>query len=434
MKLIVSSRETIRSQLARLLSWLGRSSRSLPVVLGTTIPALLTLWCVYVLLFASLKPVGFAQIRDTFDLFAKIFGGLLVMVGLLFTYRRLVASEKVAQATLITAKAELDSRITDRFSRAIDQLGSEKLEIRLGGIYSLERIARDSDRDYWTVMSVLSAFVREHSPNAKSKKPEESQLPLWPSDVTAAAAVLDRRGRRPESLGLNLGNVDLSRMHFHGAGLEKSLVSYSNLSYCDLKSAVCKGGDFTGAILSFAKLTDADLTGSCFLNAHLDNAELMRATLIKTILCDANLRNANLSFADLTQANLCGADMAGAKLVCSNLPVDCLLIKSFARADLRGVDLSGRDLRYVDLRGADLRGANLAGAQLPSDLSGTIVSGESTRDLSQFLTRKELWGKIGDEFGLMAFLALTTQQQEILFEVSQLDALNFSRRDETINP
>src|ERR1022692_5115259 len=96
------------------------------------------------------------------------------------------------------------------------------------------------------------------------------------------------------------------------------------------------------------------------------------------------------------------------------LPIlDCLLIKSFARADLRGVDLSGRDLRYVDLRGADLRGANLAGAQLPSDLSGTIVSGESTRDLSQFLTRKELWGKIGDEFGLMAFLALTTQQQEI---------------------
>src|ERR1039457_3675720 len=111
MKLIVSSGETIRPQLARLISWLRRLARPLPAVLGTTIPALLALWGLYVLLFASLKPVGFAQIRDAYDLFAKILGGVLVMVGLLFTFRRLVASEKVAEATLITAKAELDSQI-----------------------------------------------------------------------------------------------------------------------------------------------------------------------------------------------------------------------------------------------------------------------------------------------------------------------------------
>ena len=98
------------------------------------------------------------------------------------------------------------------------------------------------------------------------------------------------------------------------------------------------------------------------------------------------------------------------------------------------MDLSGRDLQYVDLRGADLRGANLAGARLPSDLSGAILSGEGTRDLSQHLTRKELWEKIGYEFGLKGFLTLTKQQQEILFEISQLDALNFNRLDEPINP
>ncbi len=38
------------------------------------------------------------------------------------------------------------------------------LEVRLGGIYALERIARDSPKDHWTIMEVLTAYVRENSP------------------------------------------------------------------------------------------------------------------------------------------------------------------------------------------------------------------------------------------------------------------------------
>src|SRR3954447_13018885 len=37
-------------------------------------------------------------------------------------------------------------QITERFTRAIDQLGSTQLDVRLGGIYALERLARDSPR------------------------------------------------------------------------------------------------------------------------------------------------------------------------------------------------------------------------------------------------------------------------------------------------
>ena len=42
--------------------------------------------------------------------------------------------------------------MTDRYTKAIKQLGSKKLDVRIGGIYALERVARDSaqrppDRD-----------------------------------------------------------------------------------------------------------------------------------------------------------------------------------------------------------------------------------------------------------------------------------------------
>lgn len=37
------------------------------------------------------------------------------------------------------------------------------MDVRIGGIYALDRIARDSKRDHWTVMQALSAFIRDHS-------------------------------------------------------------------------------------------------------------------------------------------------------------------------------------------------------------------------------------------------------------------------------
>jgi len=56
--------------------------------------------------------------------------------------------------------------VTDRFIKAIEQLGSKELDARIGGIYALERVARDSEKDHRTVMEVLTAFIREHSPRA----------------------------------------------------------------------------------------------------------------------------------------------------------------------------------------------------------------------------------------------------------------------------
>src|SRR5262252_9376366 len=45
-----------------------------------------------------------------------------------------------------TLDATRDGQIADLYSRAIEQIGSEKLDVRIGGIYALERVARDSAR------------------------------------------------------------------------------------------------------------------------------------------------------------------------------------------------------------------------------------------------------------------------------------------------
>ena len=64
-------------------------------------------------------------------------------------------------------------QVTDRYTKAIEQLGSETIDVSIGGVYALERIARDSPKDHPTVMEVLAACIREHSPEQWPKPSKE---------------------------------------------------------------------------------------------------------------------------------------------------------------------------------------------------------------------------------------------------------------------
>jgi hypothetical protein len=98
----------------------------------------------------------------------------------------LAALGSLAMATR-TYRLSQQGQITDRYTKAIEQLGSDKLDVRLGGIYALERLAIDSARDHPTVVEVLSAFVREHSdPTHTDSKPAVAErLPAAQGDEPA---------------------------------------------------------------------------------------------------------------------------------------------------------------------------------------------------------------------------------------------------------
>lgn len=107
---------------------------------------------------ARLDPKDFVQqMNNLRTALVQVFGGAFVLIGIVIAWRRLEVARQ--------------GQITERFTRAIDQLGSThpsdgspNLEVRLGGIYALERIARDSERDHWPIVEVLTAYVREHRP------------------------------------------------------------------------------------------------------------------------------------------------------------------------------------------------------------------------------------------------------------------------------
>lgn len=59
------------------------------------------------------------------------------------------------------------------FNHAVDQIGSEKLEVRLGAIYTLKRISRDRQYvDYRVpILETLAAYVRERTRDDTNAEP-----------------------------------------------------------------------------------------------------------------------------------------------------------------------------------------------------------------------------------------------------------------------
>jgi hypothetical protein len=133
---------------------------------------------------AATGPDAFSQRKEFLQLYSFIIGGLIAAGGVWFTWRRVAAAEK-------TVSVAQEAQITERFTRAVDQLGSDKLELRLGGIYALERIARDSQPDHWPIMEILTAYVRERAPGRRARQPTTStslrptSRPFSPSSAAA---------------------------------------------------------------------------------------------------------------------------------------------------------------------------------------------------------------------------------------------------------
>jgi hypothetical protein len=66
--------------------------------------------------------------------------------------------------TAQTLRLNREGQITDRFTRAIEQLGDAKVDVRLGGIYALERTAKSSAEDHGPIMEVLTAYAASTLP------------------------------------------------------------------------------------------------------------------------------------------------------------------------------------------------------------------------------------------------------------------------------
>jgi hypothetical protein len=261
-------------------------------------------------------------------------GGLLLTAGAVATWRQLHVSR--------------EGQITDRFTRAIDQLGDDKLDVQLGGIYALERIAIDSITDRSTISRILAAFIRTHAPwpprptitpTGSGTATDGPQL-RWLRDrspaVDAALGVLIRQHDPQGDREMHLPLTDLRGSYLVDSRLPGAWLRYANLAGSIMHGIHLEGGQLQEADLRSADLSGAHLEGAKLISANLEDANLVQVDLRNANLRNAKMRNANLAGADLRGANLDGADLEGSDL--SGIHEDATTRWPTARASTAGSD------------------------------------------------------------------------------------------------
>ena len=287
--------------------------------------------------------------------------GLLAACALVFTalnfnlLRR--NSEQTDRWQRRTYELTEQGQVTDRYTKAIKQLGSKKLDVRIGGVYALERIARDSARDHPTVMEVLGAFIREHSReqwpplDSGGRAPERSTRP----DVQAAITVIGRRDRQLDDTGIGPAQAGLPRRML-------ALMGRIDLAGASLVGAFLFRADLAGANLVGVDFTGADLTGAVLAGADLTSAVLAHANLFAANLANGVFNDADLTGVSLDGHNLSGTDLSGAILIGASLHG-----AGFADVSFFGADLTRANLTSADLTGADFADTDLTQAWWPAD-------------------------------------------------------------------
>ena len=251
---------------------------------------------------------------------AAFFGFAGVLVGALATILVGIVNYREARS----------GQVTDRLTRAVEQLGSDNAQLRMGAVYALEQIAHDSKGPLiarWHSLAAARAPALVRSPAGSAASRHRSYL----NYVATLLAALVR-----------------SRSHLNGAGVPHGAV---------LK---VRAPDVQAALTVLCRLPVCD--------DHVQSHEKGRLDLSRSDLKRARLRHAQLQRADLSSARLQGTDLRWAQLQGAILKEANLGPAPRSRhrggANLRGADLTGADLTGAILDRAILTGAVLDGATL----------------------------------------------------------------------
>jgi uncharacterized protein YjbI with pentapeptide repeats len=420
-----------------LIAWLGFTNTpnwSKARTLGGIAGMILSLF--FLAAFVAAASVLFGTIRDVF---AGIATGPNLGAGALIT--ALLGAPFLIWSTVIKHKSlgfQKEGHLTDRISKAVEQLGAEKtvkraeseetvpnIEVRIGGILSLERIAQDSTaydhgRDHVRCMEILCAYIRENAPASGAKDHSfgeweplkddptaeeraahlekrkarfgshrfESKVYQWAknlpeprADIALALRVLGRRTATQRQAEARWGKdaspdakwvFDLPCPSLPDAVDDRATTADELANYqTKLREWKTKIDAYAGYRLDLRKtnLQSADLSDLILSGTEMDAARMEGANLFRVRMEGANLWHMRLEGASLRQARLEGADlwkawMEGAGLSEARMQGAELVEARLEGANLREVRLASADLREARMYFADLFNARMERADL----------------------------------------------------------------------
>lgn len=214
----------------------------------------------------------------------SIAGALAVIYGLYVSHRRVRAMEKGVekQAESIqnqTKQLELTrkSQIDERFSNAVEHLGSDKEPVILGGIAELHQIAKENKEDYAEIVfNILTSYIRSNTDT------RNNNIDLINETVVQTIVNYLLKEKSNKDL-YDTFKLDLSFCHLAEIDLSNCNLSNSNLKFSVIRN------------INDSVLVKSNLYGAKFPLAKINNTNLSECNLLKTFFHFAEIKNSNFS-------------------------------------------------------------------------------------------------------------------------------------------
>jgi len=280
--------------------------------------AFIGFWIVYEFFLVLWADTGTGDaFRNVGLIFLAVIGAPFVVWRSWVAQRQADTAEQQAATALHQAQLTEDRSFSDLFTKAVEQLGADKvvkshaktkdgdlvyddkdvpimqettapnIEVRLGAIYALQRISRASDKDHIPIMETLCAYIRENAMEGEPEEfsgedlPKKSDVPLdeyltriktrtkelrefWSpvkplrSDIRAVITVIaDRSAERR-----TLEEIENYRLDLRRANLQRADSAGADLAKADLREARLEGANLRNATMEGANLSHATMEGA----------------------------------------------------------------------------------------------------------------------------------------------------------------------------
>ncbi|MER5327138.1 pentapeptide repeat-containing protein [Streptosporangium roseum] len=216
--------------------------------------------------------------------------GVGAAVTLMLAFRRQRHQEHAAHVTAYLAQQVADNtkydaterRVTDLYTKAVEQLGHEAAAVRLGGLYALERLAQDNPGHRQTIVNVICAYLR--MPYA----PPEPTSAADPKRDRTAALRTARRRYQAARVGVPLPAEPAPRQESgdREGELQVRLTAQRILSLHLRNERPADQRSVLPAAPAFWEGMSLDLTGATLIDfdltsGHVTDARFTKATFIK---------------------------------------------------------------------------------------------------------------------------------------------------------
>lgn len=188
----------------------------------------------------------------------------------------------------------------------MEEISEPNLEVRIGSIFALERISRDSQRDHIQIMEILCAYIRENAKCDELKiSGELHRRPSVRSDIQTAIRVLGRRSpeakkiEREQKFRLDLSRTNLSGANFTGLDFSGAVFVECKIEAALFGNTNLNGSFLNHSILNYSRFMNASLVGACLDCVKINYPHPSNGGMSDSI-----------NFADLTGARMCGADLS----------------------------------------------------------------------------------------------------------------------------